>query len=289
MAMHIGHVALRTPDLPRLKQFATSALGLVVTGEGQGEALLTSNEKHHELQLISGDRAGLDHIGLELEGESELEAACDRAAAAGGRILDRAAGEDGLGRSVRLVGPGDIVYELYVAMERSPLSAEAFLRPSVRRLGHFTFLAKDHVAILDFWREGLGFRISDRIDDLHWLRCDADHHGFGIAPHPAENILHHYAWEVQDVAALAQYCDRLPIEGKELLWGPARHGPGFNVATYLPDSDGCLIEVYSDMLRIYDEVAYQPIDWSEVSSPLNRWGPPPPDGFFAAGVPVLPA
>lgn len=289
MTMHIGHVALRTPDLPRAKQFATSALGLEVTGEGADEALLTSNEKHHELQLIAADAAGLDHVGLELEAESELEATRDRAVAAGGRILETTATEDGIGPSVRLVGPGDIVYELYVGMERGPLTAAACLKPGVRGLGHLTFLGRDHAAIVDFWRDGLGFRVSDQLGDLCWMRCDANHHGLGIAPHPSENVLHHYAWEIQDVAGLIQYCDDLALQGRALMWGPVRHGPGFNVATYLADPDGCLAEVYSDMLRIDDEAAYRPVDWSEVPTALSLWGPPPPEGFFGAGVPVLPA
>ena len=287
--MHIGHVALRTPDLGRSSAYAASALGLEITSESAEEVLLTANEKHHELQLLAGDRAGLDHVGLELESESELEAAGDRAVAAGARILALEAAEPALGSSLRLAGPDGITYELYTAMQRQPLRSDAFLRPGIRRLGHLTFFAESPAEIVAFWVDGLGFRISDRAQGVTWLRCDFDHHGLAVGPRESGTVLHHHAWEVQDVGALAQYCDSLGMEGKRLLWGPVRHGPGFNLATYQPDPDGGLIEVYTDLARIYDESAYEPVDWDEVPDALNLWGPPPPEEIFGAGLPVLPA
>lgn len=287
--MHIGHVALRTPDLDRSKAYASSALGLSVTGESAEEVLLSANEKHHELQLLAGDRAGLDHVGLELESESELEAVAERAVAAGARTLAVAEPEPGLKASIRLAGPADITYELYTGMVREPLRSDAFLRPGIRRLGHLTFFAASPAEIVEFWVEGLGFRVSDQTEGVTWLRCDFDHHGLAVGPREAGTVLHHHAWEVQDVGALAQYCDSLGMQGKRLLWGPVRHGPGFNLATYLPDPDGGLIEVYTDLVRIYDEQGYEPVDWSEVPDALNLWGPAPPEEIFDAGVPVLPA
>lgn len=285
--MHIGHVALRTPDLGRLSAYAAGALGLKVTSDGPEEVLLTANDKHHELQLLAGDDPGLDHVGLELESKAEMDAVVDRAVAAGGRILDRQTSEPELDSSIRLVGPEGITYEPYIGMKREPLRSDAHLRPGIRRLGHLTFFAEDPETIVEFWTEGLGFRISDQTKGLTWLRCDFDHHGLAIGPRPSGTVLHHHAWEVQDVGALSQYCDSLAGDGRRLLWGPVRHGPGFNLATYLPDPDGGLIEVYADLIRIYDEAAYEPVDWDNQPDALNLWGPPPPDDLFTAGLPIL--
>jgi hypothetical protein len=65
-----------------------------------------------------------------------------------------------------------------------------------------------------------------------------------------------------------------------------RHGPGSNLAAYVPDPDGAIIEVYADLLQIYDERAYEPVDWSGEPRALNLWGPLPGDGLLMAGVPV---
>ena len=70
MRMHVGHVALRVTDLERSIGLVQSVLGLRVRTSSASEALLTSNEKHHELQLIAAESAGVDHVGLEVRERS---------------------------------------------------------------------------------------------------------------------------------------------------------------------------------------------------------------------------
>jgi catechol 2,3-dioxygenase len=288
MTMHIGHVALRVKDLPRSVDHVTRVLGLTETTRTGHQALLSSNEKHHELQLIAGDAPGLDHIGLEVESEAELDEVRQRASSAGARILTTSADEEGLGRAIRFVGPADMVYEVYDGMRREPLTINSHLKPRTRKLGHLTFFCASPDDVVAFWRDALGFRVSDQADGMTWMRCDTDHHGLSVGAHPAgANILHHHAWEVQDWGALAQYCDDVALQGMTLLWGPVRHGPGFNLAAYVRDAEGAVIEVYADLLQIRDERAYRPIDWSDEPRALNLWGPPPSQELLTAGVPVL--
>jgi len=289
MTMHIGHVALRVTDLERSVDHVKRVLGLRETGRSAGQVLLSSNEKHHELQLIAGDVAGLDHIGLEVESARALEEIQERANAAGARMLDDPPDADGLGPGVRFAGPADMVYEVYAGMDREPLSIDTHLKPRTRKLGHLTFFCADPVDVVAFWRDALGLRVSDEAGGLTWMRCDTDHHGLAVGPRPEGNILHHHAWEVQDWGALGQYCDDIARQGMTLLWGPVRHGPGFNLATYLPDADGAIIEVYADLLQIRNERAYQPVDWSGEPRALNLWGPPPSEELLTAGIPVLAA
>ena len=286
--MHIGHVALRVTDLPAAVGHAQRVLGLREVARSDGEALLTSNDKHHELQLLAGAVSGLDHVGLEVESAAELDEVVDRATSAGARVLPGEHEEQGVGRAVRLVGPGDIVYEVYDGMQREPLTIDGHLKPLTRKLGHLTFLCADPEQIAGFWREGLGFRVSDEADGMIWMRCDSDHHGLSVGPHPAGvNLLHHHAWEVQDWGALAQYCDNIARDGMTLLWGPVRHGPGFNLAAYVPDAEGAVIETYADLIQIRDERSYHPIDWSDEPRALNLWGPQPSQELLMAGIPVL--
>jgi catechol-2,3-dioxygenase len=287
MSVHIGHVALRTRDLQAATGFFREVLGLSVARDDATQVLLTASEKHHELELLASDHAALDHVGLEVESDAELQAVVRTAVEAGGTMLDDAISTPGLGTCLRLCGPGGITYELYTRMERTPSVGDAFLRPGIRRLGHLTFLAEDADDIVDFWVRGLGFRISDQTRGITWARCDSDHHGLAVGPRASGTVLHHHAWEVQDIAALGRYCDSLALASRRLLWGPVRHGPGYNLATYLPDLDGGVVEVYSDLQRIIDEAAYVPVDWEQEPNALNLWGPPTPDELFALGLPVV--
>ncbi len=289
MKFHIGHVAIRTADLPGSAAHFEQTLGLTETASDDRQILLTSNEKHHEMQVIAATSAGFDHVGLELENDDELDQATAKAIAAGATHLDGADSE-GLGRAVRLLGPGGIVYELYVGMKRTTREAAGYIaEPRVRRFGHLTFTCEDHEAVLAFWLDGLGFRVSDEADGLTWTRCDSNHHSLAVGPRPpgTGNFLHHHAWEVRDFAQLGRNCDLLAADGIRLQWGPVRHGPGFNFASYLGDLNGGVIEMYSDLLRIYDDENYTPVDWSDEPAALNLWGPPPAPEFFQAGLPVL--
>src|SRR3954453_23703655 len=135
MTMHIGHVALRVTDLPAAVEHVRRVLGLDEVARSDSEALVTSNAKHHELQLLAGPAAGLDHVGLEVESEPELDEVVDRAISAGARVLPGDHDERGLGRAVRFVGAGDIVYEVYDGMERKPLTLDVHLKPLTRKLG----------------------------------------------------------------------------------------------------------------------------------------------------------
>jgi catechol-2,3-dioxygenase len=286
MTMHIGHVALRVTDLDRSVAHVKSVLGLHERARSGDEVLLSSNEKHHELQLIAADAPGVDHVGLEVEGGQELADVGERALAAGARLLDEVAGESGIGDAIRFAGPAGMVYEVYDGMEREPLSIQTYLRPGIRKLGHLSFACENPAEVVAFWRDGLGFRVSDQLGPLTWMRCDSDHHGLAVAPRPGGNVLHHYAWQIQDWGALGQYCDDIARDGLTLSWGPVRHGPGFNVAAYLPDPDGAIIEVYADLLQIDDERAYEPVDWTGEPRALNLWGPLPSEELLMAGVPL---
>jgi catechol 2,3-dioxygenase len=287
MGMHIGHVALQVTDLDRSIEHAQRTLGLHVTVREAGVAYLTANDKHHEMQLIEADRPAFDHVGLEVERESELEALRDRAIAAGCEILAETPQEAALESAIRFLGPDDIAFEVYLGMGRELISVENTVRPLARKLGHVTFNSGQMLEVERFLVDVLGFRVSDRVEgEASWLRCDPDHHGLAVSAGREGTRCHHYAFEVESWASLGTYLDDVARDGDDLIWGPGRHGPGFNIYTYRVDPDGCVLEVYTDLLRIDNDEAYVPFDWSTHPSPMNLWGPPAPDDFRDHGVPV---
>jgi len=288
MAMHIGHVALRVTDADGYAAFATGALGLREAHRTETAILLSASEKHHELELVHDERNGLDHIGLEVESVDALQAvraAVDDAGITCHPMPDSQA--TGFGDAIRFTGPGAIGYEVYAGMVREPASIGRYTQRPVRRFGHLTLASAEHQAIERFWVEVLGFRVSDRLGPVTWTRCDADHHGLAIAPGPDVTALHHHAWQTQDLGTLGSYCDQLIGKGLTLKWGPVRHGPGFNLATYVPDPAGALAEVYADLLQIVDDAGYVPQDWTGEPNALNLWGPPMPEDFLTFGLPTL--
>lgn len=286
--MHMGHVAMRVTDPARSAEHLTATLGLRRTFEEDGVIGLSCNEKHHEVQLLGAAVAGLDHVGIEVEDVHGLERLRDALVADGARILSESPQEPGLEHAIRVLGPGDLVLELYTGMVREPLSVVHYMPALGRRFGHVNIATTDRVELQRFLIDVLGFRISDTLgSDIRWLRCDRYHHGIALRQAQADS-LHHYAFELQDWGAIQRYADQLALLGKRLVWGPGRHGPGRNLYTYTPDPDNVIVEGYADLLTIDDEANYVPIDWDvRGADALNLWGPPPPSDYRDYGVPVL--
>jgi catechol-2,3-dioxygenase len=290
MRMHIGHLALRATDVERSAGFLTEILGLRRTLERDGTVMLSCNDKHHEIELLPAAAPAIDHLGIEIELEEDLERIHDRLVAAGAEILSDTPQEPGLRSALRVVTPIGLVLELYTGMEREPLSIEHYMPPLARRFGHVTLVAVDRSDMERFLIDLLGFRVTDMLGDRAvWLRCDADHHGIALI-NAGKDELHHYAFELESWGAMERYADRLAFQGRALVWGPGRHGPGRNLFTYLPDPDNTIVEAYADLLTVPDDANYRPIDWSEQGdAALNLWGPLPPPDWRSYGVPIVAA
>jgi len=288
MRMHIGHVAMRVTDLRKSVDHARRTLGLRETWRSDTEVHLSANEKHHELQFIASGKAGLDHVGLEIEDVDDLHDMRDRIIASGAKILTEKIDEEGIDQGLRCAGPGGIVFEVYTGMSRALLTPKLVTGPLARRLGHVTLFVEEKAELQRFLLDVLDFRISDKVGDLQtWLRCDDDHHGIAIGQSVKGDRMHHYAFEVESIGAIAHYADHISQDGQRFLWGPGRHGPGFNIYTYLFDPEEAVVEVYTDLLKIRDEAAYKAIDWSTEPRAMNLWGPSHPERFEELGIPTL--
>jgi catechol 2,3-dioxygenase len=283
----MGHVALRTPDLAGTAEHAIQTLGLHETLGDAGARFLSSNAKHHELELLAGEEAGVDHVGFELETADDLAEIRERVAAAGVEVVEpehQVAAEG----TFRFVVPGGIAFELYGGMEREPLTIDRVAPRFARRLGHVTMASADAPATVAFLRDVLGFRLSDHVPGLSWwLRCDEDHHAIAIMP-GGTTRLHHYAFELDSFATMGKYADHVASTGQHFIWGPGRHGPGFNLFTYLFDPNGVVVETYADMLKVIDDAAYEMVDWAQHPRAANLWDHGRvPDGWLELGVPSL--
>jgi catechol-2,3-dioxygenase len=294
----IGHVALCVPDLDASVAHATVILGLREVERQNGMVYLTCNEQHHALQLIASDVAAFDHVALQATSLPALEELHTTLQRAGIPLLSETPQEPGLAHALRFLAPSGHQFEVFVPHIPESLLGSSGRRvgyltsdalyngPGVRprRLGHALLKCERVEEMQDFLSNVLGFRLSDRAlgGDIVWMRCGPDHHTLNLVR--GRNGLHHYAWEVESWADLEKVSDHLMENEQTLLWGPGRHGPGNNLFTYHLDPIGAVVEHFADLLRIDHEASYQPQDWTENPTWINRWGPPPPIDFIEQGV-----
>lgn len=280
----VGHTALRLQDVDATVEFLTRFLGLREVERIDGHVYLTHGATHHSLQLIEADADAVDHYGLEASSEEAMEEIRARAEAGGFRILSERPVDPMLPDGFVLEGPEGFPFEIYTGMPGGQPTYDATgVRPN--RFGHVNVKSADPQRLSQFLVDVLDFRISDLFEPpgTVFLRCNVDHHGIAMFP-AAGPGLHHHAWEAQSIADLGRLGDILDENGHGLLWGPVRHGVGRNIAVYFLEPGGSVVELYTDMEKIYDEIGHEPGVWSpEDPRYFSFWAPLRPGPEFREG------
>jgi catechol 2,3-dioxygenase-like lactoylglutathione lyase family enzyme len=148
----------------------------------------------------------------------------------------------------------------------------------IRRLGHFGLNVPDPAACLDFYCEGLGFRISDPLDiaenhpqrdelkklgdtNMYFLRHGTDHHSIVLAngttynaagrggDTPADVTVNQMTWQVASLAEVSNAVDWFNAKGVRIS-RVGRDMPGSNWHSYPFDVEGHINEIYYGMEQI---------------------------------------
>lgn len=285
MITRVAHVGLRVRHLDRAVEFAATVLGLRETERINRTSYLTCNERHHELVLTEDERPACDHIGLDVAGPNELAQLREILRREGVPLLSDEPEEPGIRDAVRFLGPGGHAFELLDGMEVGQPTHYATFGVRPVKFSHVALKTDDVPAMEDFLVRVLGFRVSTRIGEAVWLRCNSEHHA--IALFPGSNQLHHYAWELEGWGAMERIGDHLWANGHKLYFGPGRHGPGRSIFAYFFDTEGFVAEYATEFERIDNEAAYEPESFPSELEAINRWGLMPPEGFLEVGVDVV--
>jgi catechol 2,3-dioxygenase len=267
----LSHVALRSADPAGTHRFYEDVVGLrTVVADGRRAQLALGGA--HVLELHEG--RGLDHFALEVADEAQLSALLERLSRQG-IALEPAADADHPD-GVRLADPEGHVIELHGRIDRTGEGVRADGRRPTG-LHHITLTSPDVPALTAFYRDVLGFVVSDRMADrFAWMRCNREHHTVAIVQGEAGG-LDHYCYEVSDWEDVKDWCDLLAVRDVPVSWGPGRHGPGNNIFIMFDDPDGVHIELSCEMERFWDDrVDYpSPRNWAADLRTVNLWGPAP--------------
>ncbi|MCD1144228.1 VOC family protein [Kocuria sp. LUK] len=279
----MGHVGIQTTDVEASVRDATELLGLRVTEQAGDAVYLAAGDVHHELVYRESDVNGVDSLGLVARDGDALKAVRRRVEDENLEVLadrPRTAGvEDGFS----FVGPEGWVFEITVGRQADVAARQGF---GPDRYGHLNFHPRNTRSMMQFLQRVLDFRLSDVIGDdyAYFMRCNPDHHGIALLP--GKGTFHHHAWQTQSVADLAKLGDRLHKAGRELIWGPVRHGAGHNIAAYYVEHSGAVVELYTDLEQIYDDNR-DPVLWGPEDNWWNMWSDYRPLDFRDFGIPPV--
>jgi 2,3-dihydroxybiphenyl 1,2-dioxygenase len=297
----LGYVGLTVSDLDRWKRFATELLGLQAVSRDDGALDLRMDTYAMRLRLTGGAADDIDSVGWEVRNGADLEAlqsALQRRGIAVSRGTSAEAQQRYVKALIRFRDPEGLSSEAYCG----PLQRmnDPFLSPRGVRfktgrggLGHVVLVAQDIEAQEEFYREVLGFRVSDYIHtepvpgkplDLTFMRCNSRHHSLALARLPMKKKLQHLMIEVESVDDVGRALYRCTDAGAHVSLTLGRHSNDDMLSFYPQTPSGFDIEYGWAGLEVDDEA------WHVLShDTTSAWGhrlqrplkPPKPEGTSA--------
>src|SRR5664279_5177919 len=176
----IHHVCLRVEEIEPAAERWSIQFGLSRRPNRGERAYLACDYEPYCLELVEAAEPGHDHTGFELARGLTLDDAAAHLRSLGvehRRLDDALTLRDPDGQGIELVA-----YEPS-ADPRPPVARLSAVVPGFhpRRLGHVNSLTGDVPAMVRFYCEVLGMRVTDRLgDEGVWLHVNADHHTLAL-------------------------------------------------------------------------------------------------------------
>jgi catechol 2,3-dioxygenase-like lactoylglutathione lyase family enzyme len=260
----LGHATLTTPDIARQIAYYTEVVGLTLIAREKDRAFLATRQGLEAVALEQGKPNALARLSFQVAPGSDLADVARDLCAHGIACERRRDVSPGISEAVSFTDIKGTAIDIFADYEFAKEDrALAGIMPI--KLGHVAYRVTDVQAVVKFYTDVLGFRVSDwRDDTFAFLRCGPDHHtvNFVVDPEPQ---LHHIAFEVKDWAEIQRACEWLAQNGIHLVWGPGRHIIGHNIAIYHRNADKMRVEFFCEMDQMKDEALgyFDPRPWHQ--------------------------
>jgi catechol 2,3-dioxygenase len=289
--VRIGHVVLQVTDLSASRAFYVGLLGLDVVDESPTYVCLRGvEEREWSLMLEERPEPAVRQIGFKVAAEEELDA-LTRMARQSGLSCERRT-EPGRPSMVAVEDPFGLPLAFYFASDKRPWLLQQYHQrrcPTVQRIDHVNVFTSTPGAMLTWYRDALGFRLTEytQDDDGHiwaaWLHRKGNVHDLACTNGDGPR-LHHLAFWMPDAAQVLELCDILgAARSGAIERGPGRHGISNALFLYLRDPDGHRVEIYtSDYLTVDPD--FEPVRWRR-DDPYRQqlWGGLAPKSWFTEG------
>jgi catechol 2,3-dioxygenase-like lactoylglutathione lyase family enzyme len=260
----LAHATFSTPDISRQVEYWTHVMGLSLVDQSPDRAILATKLGQEAVVLEKGDHADMTKIAFQVAPHLEISDIERSLSALGVKAERRSAPTPGVSQAVAFNDPRGVLVEVFAETKFHERNASDE-GVSPLKIGHIASRVKDVQKMTNFYRDVLGFRVSDWLGDhFVFMRCGVDHHTVNFVQFEQER-LHHMAFEVKDWAEIHRTCEILAKNKIQLVWGPLRHIVGHNVAAYHRNWDELRVECYCEMDQMVDEDLgyWAPRPWHE--------------------------
>lgn len=270
----IRYVAYALPDLAAERAFYAEKWGLqeTVVKDGCVHLGVAEQDEPFVVRLRQAPDAHIDVIAMAAPTRADVDSLFARVQQAGCRVIfaPRALATPGGGYGFRFFSPDGLPFEISAEVQRAPTRK---LQPSESipaRISHIVLHSPNHKALVQFFVDVLGMRISDWLGDfMCFLRCNEWHHRIAVLPGPP--CLNHVAWDMSGLDAMMRGVARLRALDVDLRWGPGRHKAGNNTFSYFVTPNGFVAEYTAELERI-DESRWQATVYQPDPALMDVWG-----------------
>jgi len=270
----LQYVGLAVPDLAAERAFFGEVWGLTEVVEHNGMVYFAAEASPYPyvIRLRQDAERKTDIIGFSAMSRSDVDVLFDRAKAAGCKIIHEPGVVDGPGGGYgcRFFDPDG--HALEIVCDGAQRSHRSLQIGEAIPLGisHIVLHSPDITRLGQFYREVLGFRLSDQIGKfMVFLRCNPAHHRLALLPGPP--ALNHIAFDLRSIDELMRGLARMTERGVKLNWGPGRHTAGNNTFTYYSTPNGNVVEYTSDLEEV-DEETWEPQVYEATPAITDQWG-----------------
>jgi catechol 2,3-dioxygenase-like lactoylglutathione lyase family enzyme len=260
----LGHASFSTPDLEAQVAYYSEVLGLRVLDSDKDRAFLACRTGLEAIALERGPEVALRRLAFQVAPGSDFSAMARALGERGIKSERRSGISPGIGEALVFTDIKGTLIELFDDYQfAADDGGQAVITPL--KLGHVAYRVTDVQAVTEFYTDVLGFRVSDwRDTTFSFLRCNTDHHTVNFVVDPVAQ-LHHIAFEVKDWPEIHRASDFLAKNNIRLVWGPARHIIGHNIAAYHRNSDNVRVELFCEMDQMKDETLgyFDPRPWHQ--------------------------
>lgn len=253
----LGYLRIESPEAKEWATFGTEVLGMATTEDPLGRpdvVSLTNDDRPGRLTVVEGPTNRLLCAGWEVPSAEELATAVAELRAAGVTVTE-ATPEQRQTAQVRdlawFTDPAGLTHELFYGQLVLPGSflpgraMSGFVTGS-QGLGHIVLVVPDLAESLAFFRDVLGFRVSDEIDMAGgraiFFHVNTRHHSLAILCLPGMRGLHHLMLQVGDVDDVGVAHDLCADRGIPLAMTIGRHTNDRMLSFYVRSPSGFEIE-----------------------------------------------
>ena len=274
----LGYIGIGSSQLDQWSHMATKLLGMQQIDRGGKTRAFRMDDRKQRLIVDGGNDAGLAMMGWEVATAAEL----DRLAAR----LESHAVE--VTRGSRALADERHVRELIQFADPAGNRLEAFCQPALATepfrpgrpisgfrtgalgMGHVVLNVEDVELLLPFYRDVLGFHVSDfglKPYGLYFFHVNGRHHSFAMVG-SGRKALHHFMVELGSLDDVGQGYDLAQLDDGRVAYTLGRHTNDHMTSFYVNTPSGFFVE-YGWGARVIDPDTWQP---HETFDGPSLWG-----------------